>query len=387
MKSRIIVDKKTKVQINNEERLEFNKKYHRKFECMVNSCMNKPIDSHSISNSISIQSISENDHVVGIKSYDDSNEQARKFRYEPISHNSALVFKGFCSEHDTTLFKSIDTTEIRTTRDYLLMCYRALCYIKYNARIGSDKIAFRYKGVYKQFNGTNDPALEPFYLEHDTISDSADFFKELYDNYSEEDQESYNFSDYRFTQCGCILHLRTLHYQIPVALNNWHSVITTSGKLSGVLLIVIPYKEMTQIILVQPTGLPEEQSSYLNSVLNNDILLLNLIEKSMSISENWVIKPSVIDKDEHIKEVLINDLYYRPFASRLFEPYDLSIFTELRESLIESAQIPEWLLNQEKDKIRNIPVRDIEKLEQGFMEFIHEFSGNIFSIMARIKES
>ena len=107
----------------------------------------------------------------------------------------------------------------------------------------------------------------------------------------------------------------------------------------------------------------------------------------MSISENWVIKPSVIDKDEHIKEALITDLYYRPFASRLFEPYDLSIFTELRESLIESTQIPEWLLNQEKDKFRNIPVRDIEKLEQGFMEFIHEFSGNIFSIMARLKES
>lgn len=386
MKSRIKVDKKVKIQINNEERSEFNKKYYRRFKCMVDSCKDKPIDSHSISNSISIQSISENGHVVGIKPYDDSNEQSRKFRYETISHNSALVFKGFCSDHDTTLFKPIDTKEIRTTRDYFLMCYRALCFIKYNARIGSDKIAFRYKGVYKHFNSSNDPTLTPFYLEHDSISDSADFFKELYDNYTEEDQEGYNFTDYRFTQYGCILHLKTLQYQIPVALNNWHSVITTSGTLSGILLIVIPYKEITQIILVQPTGLPEKQSSYLNSVLNNDISILNLIEKSISISENWVIKPSVIDKDEHIKETLITDLYYRPFVSRLFEPYDLSIFNELRERIIESTLIPEHLLNQEKDKIRNVPERDIEKLEQSFTEFIHEFNSNVFSIIARLKE-
>lgn len=382
MKSHIKVDKKIKIKINNEERSTFDKKYYRRFVCMVHSCMDKPIDSHSISNSISIQSISESDHVVGIKPYDDSNKQDRKFRYEPISHNDALVFKGFCSKHDTTLFKSIDEKEIRTTRNYLLMCYRALCYIKYNARIGSDKMAFRYKGVFKQFSSSSDPTLAPFYLEHDTISDSAEFFKELYDKYTDEDQDNYNFTDYRFTQYGCILHLRTLHYQIPIALNNWHSVIMPSGNLSGILLIVIPYKEMTQIILVQPTGLPEEYSSYLISSLNSDVLLLNLIEKSMSISENWVIKPSVIDKNEQIKKALITDLYYRPFVSRLFEPYDLSIFTELRRKLIESDTISEYLLNHEKDKICNIPERDIEKLEQDFMGFIHDFNSNVFSIIS-----
>ena len=93
------------------------------------SCSNKIIDAHSIQRTGQLLNIAEKGHVYTISR--DANEFRKnkgKVTYKLIGLNKISTFRGFCSYHDSVLFKEIDKKYlIPTTEQILLYAYRSIC--------------------------------------------------------------------------------------------------------------------------------------------------------------------------------------------------------------------------------------------------------------------
>lgn len=101
---------------------EFNKCLERSMECG-----NKAIRAHSVQNSNVLDLLCEDGHVIQIKlkvAGDDAPEP--EFKY--IGRNRATTFTGLCSEHDSDIFREIDTVEIdvSNSRQLYLLAYRSI---------------------------------------------------------------------------------------------------------------------------------------------------------------------------------------------------------------------------------------------------------------------
>lgn len=101
------------------------KKILNKKECLhknISICSNDIIKAHSISKKGALTSISENNHVYGLK-FDFNG-----FIFKKIGINDASTFYGFCKKHDELLFSSFEKHDFNKTKKQLFdLCYRAIC--------------------------------------------------------------------------------------------------------------------------------------------------------------------------------------------------------------------------------------------------------------------
>jgi len=93
------------------------------------SCPQPVIKAHSISRSAALSKIARSGHVY----QPDSNPFQLQKQGGTIQHrlkgiNEATTFTGFCSQHDSSLFKSVDVGDLVPTHEQLFFLhYRALC--------------------------------------------------------------------------------------------------------------------------------------------------------------------------------------------------------------------------------------------------------------------
>ena len=93
----------------------------------VSNCDGSIIKAHSISKKGSLQYISDNQHVYGMKF------EINGFNFKKIGIGNASTFTGFCKWHDEILFSSFEKNNFEKTSKQLFdLCYRAIC-IEYNA--------------------------------------------------------------------------------------------------------------------------------------------------------------------------------------------------------------------------------------------------------------
>ena len=93
----------------------------------VSNCNGSIIKAHSISRKSSLQYISHNQHVYGMKF------EINGFNLKKIGIKNASTFTGFCKRHDEILFSSFEKNNFNKTSKQLFdLCYRAIC-IEYNA--------------------------------------------------------------------------------------------------------------------------------------------------------------------------------------------------------------------------------------------------------------
>lgn len=93
----------------------------------VSNCYGSIIKAHSISKKGSLQYISDNQHVYGMKF------EINGFNFKKIGIRNASTFTGFCKWHDEILFSSFEKNNFEKTSKQLFdLCYRAIC-IEYNA--------------------------------------------------------------------------------------------------------------------------------------------------------------------------------------------------------------------------------------------------------------
>lgn len=90
-------------------------------------CDKKIINAHSIQNSQSLSSISEDGHVYQL-THKYRHQIKTYLEYEKIGINKASVFKGFCKKHDNEIFEPIDNARLEPNAEQIfLYAYRSLC--------------------------------------------------------------------------------------------------------------------------------------------------------------------------------------------------------------------------------------------------------------------
>jgi len=91
------------------------------------TCKNKAVRAHSVQNGRVIDLIAKDGHVIMLRpSF--SNEKM-DIEFKSVGRNRASTFTGLCNEHDTAIFKPIDTRPFdRENNEHLfLLAYRSVC--------------------------------------------------------------------------------------------------------------------------------------------------------------------------------------------------------------------------------------------------------------------
>lgn len=104
---------------------------NKQYDCMVNECNQKAINSHILMRNGILNFIAENGKVVELRA--SAIEAFKKgqwnFGFKEVGVSQALSLPLFCNYHDTTLFEEIEKrpVDFSNYRHLSLFCYRVLC--------------------------------------------------------------------------------------------------------------------------------------------------------------------------------------------------------------------------------------------------------------------
>jgi len=89
------------------------------------SCPNSAIRAHSVQNSGALDLIAEDGHVVMV--HYTIKDESLQISFQKVGRNRATTFTGLCSDHDSELFRPIDTQEFSPTdpEHLFLIAYRS----------------------------------------------------------------------------------------------------------------------------------------------------------------------------------------------------------------------------------------------------------------------
>ncbi len=91
-------------------------------------CSSRPIAAHSVQNNGILDRLAEDGHVISPRIQIAFSNEPPNYAFEHIGRNKATTFTGLCSEHDTQLFKPIDTRpiDIKSAEHLFLLAYRSV---------------------------------------------------------------------------------------------------------------------------------------------------------------------------------------------------------------------------------------------------------------------
>lgn len=354
----------------------------KKSKCMYKNCDRYSIGSHAVSKNYHIKQISENNVVMSFmpKRIEDSKELI----LQEVGVNNASVFRGFCKEHDD-IFKSVDKNGIRTVDDLFLQCYRSVCYWLHTLTVDGRMMEKIQKDV--------DDTMRTFCAEFIPIFDYNKFrFGDEYQsnkiNYVSSVQKTklilekiieQNRSQEKLEANKIIsiedigIYYCRVDESIPVVLN---TINTVNGG-ENIFHIVLPNERHTDIIVINSSFNKILLTEVWQENFSNMLNIIDLIESWMVACEVWYIKPSVIKNIEKERlDIICQDIRYRQGESKLWEPYDLSIFDELRLKYLSYYKNNNQLLDereiQENEKFIIKEQMDIEKREKNMIKKFNE---------------
>jgi hypothetical protein len=90
------------------------------------SCTGMPINAHSIQNARVLDLLARRGHVVMLRQK--SSASGWGIRFEEVGRNQASTFTGFCAQHDSSIFQSIDTQPFdpKNQEHLFLLAYRSV---------------------------------------------------------------------------------------------------------------------------------------------------------------------------------------------------------------------------------------------------------------------
>lgn len=332
--------------------------------CMVDGCECPAIQSHTISKRYYLENIAEEGHLLHFAHHDDKLE--RKLILHSVGINDATVFKGYCAQHDNMIYAEIDNSPIKSIKGVFLQCLRVIDYSLYWENFG-----YQYmQGIKQKFRNTlGKEAFELYFNGKVDNTSGIRWIKSIVQAEIEENRlKGFGYHMHIYTYGGYEVHFERSNLKIPVAMYNYFRLSTGSM----VYVIVLPAKDYTDLILVCNKEL--NLGLRWQNIIQNPLLLLNFVESCMMMGENWVTSPSIFEHmSEEKKRVIATDLMYYKCQTLCDEiDYDISIFDELRKDLINDLPDDNPQKAIEKQKICQLPVRNIELMKQQFYSKISE---------------
>lgn len=316
--------------------------------CMYPGCTDPAIHAHEISKEHSLRGIAEGGKLFMPISIRDDNNVYKVIEFKPIGIQEATTFKGFCQPHDS-LFSSIDTKGIVSYRDVFLQLYRSLAseYFIYSAYQKSE----RYSGQVRDFNEALEKSKSistsrALMLFHDLITD----FPEALSHLPEGNRLKLKpFSKKEGMESSILV--RRIRFNCQVALHKKFSLQKDGCNFDTFVFVVPSDAGATMIILCRPDDAEE-----LLGQVRTDLDTLNFLESCMMNDGLWWLAPSVIEGWSKEKLKLIESDYWAFHEREYLEPYDVSLFDQVREQLCQ--YLPPNIQETEITKINRLPERE-----------------------------
>jgi len=103
----------------------------KKWGCIIDGCVEVAINSHLLQKNGILNNVTEKGHIIEIKATDIFSWSSEKapIAMKRVGINNAFSLSLFCSKHDTSIFKEIEThpLEMDNYRNQLLLSYRVVC--------------------------------------------------------------------------------------------------------------------------------------------------------------------------------------------------------------------------------------------------------------------
>lgn len=219
---------------------------NKKWECMAGDCKNDSINSHLLQQNGILNTIAENGYLFEIKPIDVFQWTDKKLPgdFKKISIKQALSLNLFCSNHDTSIFKSIETQPIDLKTNYapVLFSYRAICAEKRKKEIATE--------LYKRLLRSNTLNLNNVHKIFTAFINSTEEGIRDLDFYQKEFQKAIkdkNYANFKFVTYKYPL----IKVYCSATFSPYDSIYTPLGKniLNYIFIHVIPHNENLYIII------------------------------------------------------------------------------------------------------------------------------------------
>lgn len=271
------------------------------------SCTSTAIRAHSLQNSRVLDLLVRDGHVKALTKKVDM-ETGPIIFFGDVGRNQARTFAGFCAEHDSDIFKPIDTSAFRSTdaEHLFLVAYRAVARELHAVLEGAAKIQSTYiKRVELGLDSGDEPGPAGMLaVEHMMKAYETFLYKQRLD-------QAFVSKEY-----NGVLHdmIKIDHEEATVAVCSLFSVdgISRSDDCVRAALNVLPLNAKASIVVF--SYLPEDAAlakSSLNGILTSDgfyqkYLLSKLI---LNNCENFVVSPAYYDRWSSEKRKSVTDYF------------------------------------------------------------------------------
>lgn len=344
--------------------------------CMFGDCKKKSIGSHSISKKFYLKKIAEDNQVGAFVSKRIKDD--RELVWERVGINKASVFMGYCKEHDE-LFNSIDINGINTVKDLLLQCYRTISFW-----LNKTEMAAALMGaIHDDANDTMKSFVEKNIpnLDYNEIMFGEDYQKQKYNDVDSLKKIKRDFETIITEKNNTMLdniientiyqqgNYEIMYYKvserIPVIVNSMNTV-----KGGEVFHIVLPNDKTTELIVINATNNKVKFKEAWEARTSNILKIISLIECWMIGDENWYLSPSVFEMFSEAKiQTISDDIRYSQCERKLWQPYDISIFDELRKKYVKeyASLLDKQRVEEETNRMSLIPTREEREKREAHM--------------------
>ncbi|KZE67903.1 hypothetical protein AV545_22670 [Paenibacillus jamilae] len=337
------------IEFDNSVDKEIFKLRNKQSKCMHAGCNAFAISSHSISRAISLGEIAKDGILLTPKS--ERKYPDKKYFIGDIGYKDASTFMGFCEDHDKKLFHELDRHSIQTYMDIVTQLYRS---ISYNYSIDSVYLIAQIRVLERLMETHENVVMNAMHKNHSMLSRLENLQTRLSDlmqkdKVKQEVQDPFSVNRIQASNIG--IYYKKLNFQVPIAINTKY-MYRLSNEEFELFVINIPYKDCTDFLVMFDLEYSKYFHSFLEYIFSSDINILNYIERVIVSSENWWLKPEILEHHSDLKKRIIQEDLYFLIGNEKY--YDISIFDELRLSLISDD--PKF--DQEREKLTLLPERE-----------------------------
>lgn len=287
------------------------------------ACEKSAINAHSIQNRKTLDLLSVNGHVIMPKSKLTATEPPT-FIFKSESQNKATTFTGLCADHDTELFKPIDTKhlDINAQEHLFLIAYRSILREAHVTRKSAIDTQLTYKkGVEKGMFPDDIPSAIGMQAVEQFISAYlVDEFKAIFDD---------AFLKKEFSAIGHKVYELPVKPSIAVsAMFSTDIMEENTDTPAFITLNLIP--EATRTIAIFSYSEKRYKAVYqaFSRIFDStgDYLLYQLSKLILKKCENFVISPSVYESFSSQQKKIISKYFGRNICGHNFEIEDHRLY-------------------------------------------------------------
>ena len=304
----------------------------KKIKCMYPDCNKKPIMSHTIPKSVTLNKISDEKNEVYFPKL-----KNKQYVAEKININKASVFPGFCTQHEND-FEGFEKTGDYQDKSIVLQNFRVIC--RYYSRLLSVKRVFekskvKYENELSNYYNKHLKKINNIRPRPITINKISDHIIEHMDNqlallnYMIAKVNNEDFNPYITTLSGreelTKIVIIEINIGLPLCLAG-KSEFETDGKKYTVHLSLFPSDDKTTLIFSYNKEFEDCFEKELSKYKNDEDIILFIESWMVYGTDDWFISPSEWNKYKNEKKsMILNQLkiedYYpsKKLDFRIFE--------------------------------------------------------------------